>query len=231
MDSSSQSLLLVEDDNRVSDFLMEGFCEEGFTVTRAPDGQAALDALTTSTYDCIILDLMLPIVDGLQVCRQTRQQHITTPIVMLTAKSSMEDKITGLSAGADDYMVKPFSFEELLARIHAQIRRNGLYTDNLLHVADLELDLQTRKARRNDTNIELTSKEFKLLAYLMRHSSRTVSDRELIEQVWGMNFDPKTNVVNVYLHHLRNKIDRDQPVKLIHTIRGKGYRLTEKEPA
>ena len=150
---------------------------------------------------------------------------------MLTAKSSMEDKITGLSAGADDYMVKPFSFEELLARIHAQIRRNGLYTDNLLHVADLELDLQTRKARRNDTNIELTSKEFKLLAYLMRHSSRTVSDRELIEQVWGMNFDPKTNVVNVYLHHLRNKIDRDQPVKLIHTIRGKGYRLTEKEPA
>lgn len=221
-------LLIVEDDQRVSNFLRRGFEEEGFETDWADQGTTGFDKSMLPGLDCIILDIMLPEIDGLTVCRKLRAQGISTPIILLTVKSSSEEKVEGLSAGADDYLVKPFSFEELLARVHAQIRRTKQYSEPVLRFRDLELDSWTRKARRGTKEFELTPKEFSLLEFLIRNAGKVVTEEQLFEDIWNLNFDPQTNVINVYIHHLRKKIDTEGRRRLIHTVRGKGFLLGDK---
>jgi len=222
-------ILIVEDDRKLARFLNQGLAEEGFEVAVEYDGERALAAAIDSPPDLILLDVMLPGRDGLEVCRALRERGVTVPIVMLTVRTEVEDRIAGLRAGADDYLGKPFAFDELLARIRAQLRRTTEYEGRRLGHADLELDTVTRTAHRAGQPVELTGKEFALLEYLLRHRGRAISEEELIREVWGMDFDPGTNVVNVYVHHLRSKVDREHGVKLIHTVRGEGYRIGEPE--
>ena len=218
-------LLVVEDDDRLAATLTRGLEEEDFAVAWACAGESGCDIALKQTFDCILLDVRLPGLDGINVCRRLRSAGCAAPVIMLTVNSSVEDKVAGLSSGADDYIVKPFSFSELLARINAQIRRQRQYAASKLHYADLELDILNRSLKRKGAGIKLTPKEFELLEYLMRNPERAVSERELIENVWNLKFDPHTNVVNVYLHHLRNKLNCDSEDKLIHTLRGRGYSL------
>jgi two-component system OmpR family response regulator len=220
-------LLIIEDDFRVARFLKRGFEEEGFSVSAAADGNEGLRLAAEGGLDCMVLDLMLPGIDGLSICRALRGRGNRTPILMLTVKGSTGDKVEGLSAGADDYLAKPFSFDELLARVHALIRRRNAFADHILRHRDLELDLLSRKARRGGEPVELSQKEFALLEHLVRRAGEVVSERELIEKVWGLGFDPKTNIVNVYLHHLRSKIEKAGGPRLIQTVRGKGFLLGE----
>ncbi len=218
-------LLIVEDDAKLSGILRQGLSEEGFDVACAADGDSGLKMALEQAFDCILLDIMLPGLDGLSVCRKLREDKRTTPVIMLTVKGEVEDKVRGLEAGADDYLAKPFAFDELLARIQASIRRTTEYTDPVLRYRDLELNPLTRQAVRAGASFDLTPKECSLLEYLMRNPGRVVSEDELLENVWGLRFDPQTNVVNVYLHHLRKKVDQDFEQKLIQTIPGRGYRL------
>ncbi len=221
-------LLLVEDDEHLASMLRRGLEEEGYEVDWTEDGERGLQLALEFAYHCIILDLMLPERDGLSLCRKLREQGRQQPVIILTAKNALEDKIEGFSSGADDYMVKPFSFEELLARIEVRIRRNQPQRGPQPSYKDLVLDPIERTATREGKRIELTSKEYALLEYLLRNAEQVVTDKQLIEDVWGLSFDPQTNVINVYLHHLRNKIDRNFSSPLIHTIRGKGYRFGDK---
>lgn len=220
-------LLIVEDDRKVGAFLQKGLREEQYAVDICRDGKEALYCAQVNTYDVIILDIMLPGMDGFTICSKLRQSNIITPIIMLTAKDALEDKITGLSDGADDYMTKPFSFEELLARIRALLRRNQDYKTSVLKVRDLELDPWWRKVTRSGRDIVLTGKEYALLEYLMRNRGRIVTQSMIIEHVWDMNYEGTSNIVNVYINHLRKKIDNDFTKKLIHTVRGHGYRIDE----
>jgi DNA-binding response OmpR family regulator len=220
-------VLVIEDDVNLAGFLRQGLGEEGFAVDWVEDGEQGIEAGARKEHDCILLDLMLPGRDGYSVCRELRRRNVTTPILVLTVKNATGDKVEGLGAGADDYMVKPFAFEELLARVRALIRRSTKYVDHMLRHGDLELDPHLRTARRGARNVELTPKESALLEHLMRNPGRVVSERELLEKVWGLDFDPRTNVVQVYMHHLRNKIDRGYEPKLIQTLRGRGYLLGE----
>lgn len=222
-------LLIVEDDAGLSGILARGLKEEQFDVVVAEDGESGLSAVIDNDFDCVILDVMLPGLDGFSLCRRLREKGRKTPVLMLTVKNAVEDKVAGLSAGADDYLAKPFAFTELLARIHALIRRRNQYADHHLHYQDLELDLFVRKAVRAGRVLDLTPKEFVLLEHLMRNTGRIVSEKELIETVWGLSFDPQTNIVNVYFHHLRKKIDQEGLPRLIHTVRGRGF-LLGKEP-
>ncbi len=218
-------LLVVEDDDRLARTLKRGLEEENFSVEWAADGESAYNTATRKSFDCILLDVRLPGIDGITLCRRLREKGQATPVIMLTVNGSVEDKVSGLSSGADDYIVKPFSFYELLARINAQIRRSRQYTAANLRYGNMELDLVSRSLKHGEVEVSLTPKEFELLEYFMRNPERTVSERELIENVWNLKFDPHTNIVNVYLHHLRNKIDRSFGQSLIHTIRGRGYIL------
>ena len=220
-------ILIVEDDKKVGAFLQKGLREEHYAVDICRDGQEALYCAQVNTYDVIILDIMLPGMDGFTICSKLRQSSILTPIIMLTAKDSLEDKITGLSDGADDYLTKPFSFEELLARIRALLRRNQDYKTSVLKVGDLELDPWWRKVTRSGRDIVLTGKEYALLEYLMRNRGRIVTQSMIIEHVWDMNYEGTSNIVNVYINHLRKKIDNGFEEKLIQTIRGHGYRIDE----
>ena len=222
-------ILIIEDDRKLARFLDQGLTEEGFEVVVAHDGGRGLAAVVDLSPDLVLLDVMLPGRDGIAVCRALRERGVTVPVVMLTVKTEIEDRVAGLEAGADDYLGKPFAFDELLARINAQLRRTTEYEGRRLAHADLELDAVTRTATRAGSPVELTGKEFALLEYLLRHRGRAISEEELIREVWGMDFDPGTNVVNVYVHHLRSKVDRDHAVKLIHTVRGEGYRIGEPE--
>jgi heavy metal response regulator len=220
-------ILVVEDDPRIAGFIKKGLTEEQYAVDVCYDGQDGAFWAAANEYDVIILDIMLPKKDGISVCQELRAQGMTTPILMLTAKDTVEDKIRGLDVGADDYLAKPFSFGELLARIRSLLRRSQHYKTQTLKIADLELDPVAHKVTRASQEISLTGKEYALLEYLLRNQGRVMTETNIVEHVWDMNYEPGTNVVNVYIHHLRSKIDKDFATKLIHTIRGVGYVMKE----
>ncbi len=220
-------ILLVEDDKNIAGFIKKGLTEENYAVDVFYDGEDGAYWAKENDYDLIILDIMLPKKDGIEVCKEIRRKNIITPIIMLTAKDTIEDKIKGLDEGADDYLTKPFSFEELLARVRALMRRTQKYKTKTLKVADLELDPVMRKVTRAGKEIILTGKEYALLEYMMRNNGRVLTEVMIIEHIWDINYDPMTNVVNVYIHHLRQKIDKGFEKKLIHTIRGSGYVIKE----
>jgi two-component system OmpR family response regulator len=217
-------VLVVEDDGKIASFIVNGLKQSGFAVDRAVDGERALELAEAITYDAVVVDLMLPRLDGLSVIRRLRQQRIQVPVLILSARANVDDRVNGLRAGGDDYLTKPFAFSELLARVQALIRRATQTPEpSRLTVHDLSLDLFTREVRRSDQLIELPSREFSLLELLMRHAGRPVTKTMILEHVWDLSFDPQTNVVDVLIHRLRTKVDRAFPVKLIHTIRGVGY--------
>lgn len=220
-------ILVIEDEEKIANFIRRGLKEEGYSVDTAYDGENGYFLAETEVYDLIILDLMLPRIDGIALCQKLRKEKNTVPILMLTAKDTVKDKVKGLDSGADDYLTKPFAFEELLARARAILRKRGHQADTTLKVADLELDLLTHKVNRAGKEIELTSKEYALLEYFMRNAGTVVTRTALSEHVWDINFDTFTNVIDVYINYLRNKIDRDFKKKLIHTVRGRGYILKE----
>ncbi len=222
-------ILIVEDEVKVSDFIKKGLIEEGFEVDTAFNGMEALQFLNKNKYDVVILDIMLPEMDGNEVLKTMRERGDETPVIMLTAKDELEDKVKSFNIGCDDYITKPFSFEELLLRIKAILRRKGdeKEVETKLQYKDLTLDLIARKAIRGGKEIELTSKEFSLLELLMRKPEEILPRNFISEKVWGYDFDTMTNIIDVYINHLRNKIDKDFNKKLIHTIRGVGYILKE----
>jgi len=201
--------------------------EEQYAVDVCRDGEDGAYEAQVHPYDVIILDIMLPGKDGFAICNELRENSVLTPILMLTAKDSLEDKVMGLSGGADDYLTKPFSFEELLARIRALLRRSQDYKTGILKVADLELDPLRRIVRRAGTPITLSGKEYALLEYLMRNKGIILSQSKIIDHVWDRNYDGTSNLINVYINHLREKIDKDSDVKLIKTVRGQGYKIDE----
>jgi heavy metal response regulator len=217
-------VLVVEDDAKIASFITKGLEQAGFAVDHAADGEDGLFMATSEPYDAAVIDIMLPGRDGLSVIAAMRQAKLATPVIILSAKHSVEDRIRGLQTGSDDYLVKPFTFAELLARVQALIRRSSRVTEpNRLTVGDLSVDLITRETVRSGQPIELQPREFSLLEYLMRHSGRVVSKTMILEHIWNYHFDPQTNVVDVLVCRLRNKIDRDYEQRLIHTIRGVGY--------
>ena len=218
-------ILVIEDEKKISDFIKRGLKEEGYAVDVGADGENGLFLARTNDYDLILLDLMLPKIDGITVCKKLREEKISSPIIMLTAKDAVKDKVTGLDAGADDYITKPFAFEELLARVRAILRNKSAAQATTLKVDDLSLDLQTHKVTRAGREIELTSKEYALLEYLMRNAGKVVTRTMISEHVWDIDFDTFTNVIDVYINYLRNKIDSDNKKKLIQTVRGRGYIL------
>lgn len=193
------------------------------------NGEEGLYWALINTYDLIILDIMLPDKNGLEICRTLRRKKINTPVLMLTARDSLEDKVIGLNEGADDYLTKPFAFEEFLARVKALIRRTQDYKDKILVLSDLKLDTVSRKVYRNGHEISLTGKEFALLEYLMSHQNRIITETMILNHVWDMNYDPGSNVVSVFIHHLRNKIDKGFEEKLIHTVKGMGFIMKSSE--
>jgi len=219
-------LLLVEDDLKIASFVVRGLKEAGFAVDHAQDGEEGLYMALTEPYDATIIDIMLPKLDGLSLIEELRRKKINTPVIILSAKRSIDDRVKGLQTGSDDYLTKPFAFSELLARIQALIRRASRTSEpTALSAGDLSLDLLTREVTRTGTKIELQPHEFTLLEYLMRNAGRVVSKTMILEHVWDYNFDPQTNVVDVLVCRLRNKVDRDFGNKMIHTIRGVGYVL------
>jgi len=222
-------ILIAEDDTKTANFLKQGLKEELYATDVCADGDDALYYAGVNQYDVIILDVMLPKKNGFEVCKELRSQSIHTPILMLTARGHVEDKVKGLQVGADDYMTKPFSFEELLARIQALLRRTQDYKTNNLEVGQLSLNPVSRKITREGKAISLTGKEYALLEYLMRNKGRIITQSMIIEHVWDMNYEGLSNVVNVYINHLRDKIDKGFAVKYIHTIRGMGYMINETE--
>ena len=219
-------ILVVEDDKKIASLVVRGMEQAGFAVDHAEDGEDALHLALSEPYDAAIMDVMLPKLDGLTIIERMRQKKILTPVIVLSAKRSVDDRVRGLQTGGDDYLVKPFSFSELLARVHALIRRASHEPDpSRLITGELTLNLLTREVTRAGKKIELQPREFSLLEYLMRNSGRVVSKTMIIEHVWGYNFDPQTNVVDVLVSRLRNKVDRDFENQLIHTHRGIGYAL------
>jgi two-component system, OmpR family, response regulator len=219
-------LLLIEDDQKIAAFIIKGFKAEGFAVDHAPDGLQGLDLGLTEPYDVIIVDLMLPKLDGLSVIENLRKQKVTVPVIILSAKDSVDDRVKGLQIGSDDYLPKPFAFAELLARVQALLRRRSGSTETThLEVGDLSLDLITREVSRAGRRIDLQPLEYSLLAYLMHNSGKVVSKTMIMEHVWDYHFDPQTNVVEARICRLRDKIDKGFDSKLIHTIRGVGYVL------
>ena len=221
-------VLLIEDDLKIASFIVKGLKEAGFAVDHSTDGEDGLHLAVTESYDALIIDIMLPKLDGLTVIEKLRGQHINTPVIILSAKRSVDDRVRGLEKGSDDYLTKPFAFSELLARLQALIRRSsGITEPTRLKVGDLSLDLLTREVFRAGESIELQPREFALLEYLMRNAGRIVSRTMIMEHVWNYNFDPQTNVVEARMTRLRDKIDRSHNKKLIHTIRGVGYVIKE----
>jgi DNA-binding response OmpR family regulator len=221
-------LLVVEDDVRLSAVLLQGLREEGYAVDAASDGRAALEALSINAYDAIVLDLMIPAPDGFEVCRQMRSAGLSTPVLMLTARDAVEDRIAGLDCGADDYLVKPFAFSELLARIRALLRRTPITAAPTLQSGDLRIDSASHRVFLADEEIVLTSKEYALLEYLVRNAGRIVTRAEIAEHVWDENFDPFSNLIEVYVNRLRRKVDRTEPHRII-TRRNEGYMLRDEE--
>ena len=228
---TTPQVLLVEDNAKMSRFIEQGLREQGYSVEVAANGQEGQELGVSRRYDLIVLDVMLPDQDGFQLCRALRGRQIETPILMLTALSTTADKVAGLDAGADDYLTKPFEFVELLARVRALLRRGQAQESTVLRFEDVELDLLARKARRGDRNIRLTAKEFSLLEFFVRNPNRNLTRTEISRQVWEMDFDNDSNVIDVYVSMLRRKIDKGFSKKLIHTVIGSGYCLSGQAPA
>ncbi len=222
-------ILVVEDEKKVANFLQKGLKEEQYVVDVAYDGLEGEHLAKTNDYDLILLDIMLPGKDGINILKTLRQCQVNVPVIMLTAKEMVEDKIKGFNAGCDDYISKPFSFEELLVRIRAVLRRGSGALSNVISFADLTLDLISHKVIRAGREIELTAKEYTLLEYLVRNPNRVLTRTMIAEHVWDYNYDSFTNVIDVYINYLRNKVDRGFPTKLIHTVRGVGYVLKEEK--
>jgi DNA-binding response OmpR family regulator len=220
-------ILLAEDERKVAEHVRAGLVSEGYAVDVAHDGDEAIWLAESNTYDAMLLDITMPHKDGITVVRLLRRKGILSPVIFLTARDDIEDKVRGLDAGADDYLTKPFSIVELLARLRAVLRRQRPQATNLVRVADLELDLVSHEARRAGEQIELTRREFSLLELLISASPKTVSKTAIVEHVWDQHFDSETNVVNVYIKMLRRKIDKPGLTPLIHTIRGVGFTLRE----
>lgn len=224
-------ILLVEDNQKMARFIRQGLIEQGHAVDAAEGGHDGEDMACNEEYDLVILDVMLPDQDGIMTCRNLRRRGLKTPILMLTALSTTGDKVLGLDAGADDYLTKPFEFDELVARIRALLRRGQAQESSCLKFDDLELDLIKRSVTRGGQKIKLTSKEFALLEYFMRHPDRVLTRTGIGEHVWDMNFDSDSNVIDVYVSMLRRKIDKGFERRLIHTIVGTGYKLSLEESA
>lgn len=219
-------VLVIEDDKKIASFIAKGLGESGFVVDHAEDGIAGLERALRQRYDAAVIDLMLPKLDGLSVIERLRHQKVSIPVLILSAKRSVDDRIRGLQGGGDDYLTKPFSFSELLARVQALIRRAAREPEATdLEVGDLRMDLLTREVTRAGKRLELQPREFALLRYLMSHPGQVLSKTMIIEHVWGYDFDPLTNIVDVLVSRLRNKVDREFDQKLIHTHRGVGYAL------
>lgn len=219
-------ILVIEDEKKVASFIKRGLEQESYAVDLAHNGVDGEHYAKSFEYDAIVLDIMLPVKAGLDVLKDIKSAGIKTPVLLLTARDSVDDRVKGLDHGADDYLTKPFAFEELLARLRALMRRGGQGAP-VLKYADLTLDPATRKAKRGDEDIELTVKEYALLEYLIRNPERVLSRALIAEHVWDQTFDSETNVVDVYINHLRTKVDKDTLKKLIHTVRGVGYVLKE----
>jgi two-component system OmpR family response regulator len=221
-------LLLIEDDLQAAEYLVKGLRESGYSVEHSPDGRDGLDRASRGPWDVIIADRQLPSLDGLAIITSLRERSDRTPVLILSALGTVDDRVHGLKAGGDDYLTKPFAFAELLARIEALNRRGAAASETTrLKIADLELDLLARRVTRTGRNIELTTKEFQLLEYLVRHAGQTVTRTMLLEGVWNLHFDPQTNITDVHMSRLRNAIDKGFPKPLIHTVRGAGYVLKE----
>ena len=221
-------VLVVEDDAKIASFVVNGLKQNGFAVDHARDGETGLDLALAVTYDAAILDLNLPKLDGLSLLRQLRQQKVATPVLILSARATIDDRVLGLQSGGDDYLTKPFAFSELLARVQALIRRASRADADApghLAAADLRMDLFAREVTRGGAGIDLQPREFSLLELFLRHAGRPVTKTMILEHIWDFGFDPQTNLVDVLVHRLRAKVDKDFPVKLIHTLRGVGYVL------
>jgi heavy metal response regulator len=218
-------VLIIEDEAKIASFIKRGLKEEGYSVDVAGDGDQGYFLATTEKYDLIVLDLMLSGMDGLTLCRKLREKGLTVPVLMLTAKDRVRDKVVGLDAGADDYLTKPFAFEEFLARCRALLRKKESPDATKLQVDDLVMDLVTHRVTRGGQEIVLTPKEFALLEYLMRNEGAVVTRTMISEHVWDMNFDSFSNVIDVYINYLRKKVDQSRPKPLISTLRGRGYTL------
>lgn len=221
-------ILIVEDDVKISSFLSKGLKEENYTVDCCFDGEDASYLICENRYDLVVLDLMIPYIDGITLCKNLRAKGIDTPIIMLTAKSSIEDKVLGLNIGANDYLSKPFSFEELLARIKVQLR-DGKNLNNILQISDLKLDSDKKLVTKSDKEIKLSSKEYMLLEYLLLNKETIITEQMINDSLWDMDDSTASNIISVYIYRLRKKIDKDSSVKLIHTIRGMGYKISEQE--
>jgi DNA-binding response OmpR family regulator len=218
-------ILLVEDELQIADFISRGLTENGYSVDVAHAGDEAVQWPAVADFDVIILDVLLPVLDGIEVCRTLRKRGLRTPILMLTARDTVEDRVLGLDSGADDYLVKPFAFSELLARLRALSRREPALLGNPLQVSDLVLDTTTRQVVRSGTSLNLTAKEFSILEYFMRHPGQVLSRNVIAEHAWNYDFQNATNVIDVHIKNLRKKIDDPFPEKLIQTVRGVGYKI------
>ena len=218
-------VLIIEDEKKIASFIRKGLEAQGFVVEVAHHGDEGFTLAATRPYDAAILDIMLPGKDGLSILRNLRERKIPLPVILLTARSELNERLEGLNLGADDYLTKPFHIEELIARLHAVTRRAAGTSQSILSVADLTMNLLTREVKRGERKIELTAREFSLLEHLMRAPGRVLTRVEICERVWDYNFDPGTNLVDVYIQRLRKKVDEDAPRKLIETIRGVGYRV------
>jgi DNA-binding response OmpR family regulator len=220
-------ILVVEDEKKVGAFIKKGLEEELFNVDSAANGKEGLELALSSEYDLIISDIMMPVINGIQLVKELRAKNINIPVLLLTVKDSTKDKVEGLDSGADDYITKPFAFEELVARVRALLRRKDAQSSNILSIANLKLDLVSHKVVRDNNEIILTPREYGILEYLLRNKNKIVSRTKLIEHVYDFHFDSGTNVIDVYINKLRTKIDQEQQVKLIHTVRGVGYIIKE----
>lgn len=220
-------ILVVEDEKKVASFIKKGLEEDYYSVDVALDGKEGSKLAFSDEYDLIILDIMLPFKDGISILKEIRQEKITTPVLMLTAKDGVADKVMGLDLGADDYLPKPFAFDELLARVRALLRRNSTEKSSFIKASDLTLDIQSHKAFRNETEIFLTPKEYSILEYLMRNKNHVISRVKLSEHVYDYHFDSDTNVIDVYINKLRNKIDKGFDKQILYTIRGVGYTIKD----
>jgi DNA-binding response OmpR family regulator len=223
-------LLVVEDDERMANVIAKGLREHSYAVDVARDGDEGLYHASINDYDVIILDVLLPIRDGFEVCRELRARNNSTPILMLTARAAIDDRLNGFDAGADDYLTKPFSYRELLARIHALLRRDSHLRPDVLQIGDLTVDSNSHRVTRADQEIQLTGKEYALLEYLARRAGQLVSRAEIAAHVWDDAFDPFSNAIEVYMNRLRKKIDGHHSIKLLHTRRGEGYLLEFRQP-